>query len=320
MRVAVEAPVRLHLGFYRRCSPLSGLRLGGVGVAADLEGLTTRVVLDADSAAGDKLRVEAPSSCLKDALEAAQRAAGLYRVGGRLRVVDCLPRHVGLGSTTQLVASIYAAFGAAVGVDVEEAVMASGRGRFSGVGVGVFLRGGLVADTGLKPGTHVARPMAWSWPPPWGIVVAIPRVEQSKLVAEGPEEDATMEAVLGSNKCSLHNSYAVLLDAVFAGAAMADFELFVQGVELLEEATAELFGEKQGGAYCCSEAEEAARALRSIGARGVGQSSWGPTVYGFFPSRGSAVAAAARLRSILPNAFVAAGAIRRQGATIKLSL
>jgi len=312
--VRVEAPARLHLGFYRLCSPLAPIRLGGVGVAVDLEELATIVELEV----GEELAVSAPPQCLQEVEAAARAAARRYSVRGRVSVEQCLPRHVGLGSTTQLVLSVYAAFAAAVGASLEDAAAASGRGFYSGVGVGVFLRGGLVVDTGVLEGRATAYPMTWTWPPRWGVVVAVPDVDRGRLVPEGQKEAMSLESVLGEPGCGDTEGYVILLDTVLAGAALGDYSLFTRGIEFLEKHTARIFaGQQGGGAFCCPESEEAAEALRGIGARGVGQSSWGPTVYGFFPDTSSAVTAAAQLRGILGGGYrVAAGAVRRSGARL----
>jgi len=314
-----ETGARLHLGFYRLCRGVSGLVLGGVGLAVDLEGVATRVVFEPREGG---IEVTAPEACLSDAEEAATAASRRYGVTGRLVVERCIPRHVGLGSTTQLVLAIHAVVARAAGVEDLEAVVGSaGRGFYSGVGAGVFLRGGLVIDAGLRGGGRASRPMAWAWPPSsWGLVVVVPSVEPRRLMAEDALEDEAMRGVLaglppGPGACA--EPYSALLDLLLPGAALPSFDMFVAGVEALEAAAARLFGGAQGGAMCCSEAEAAAAALRGVGARGVGQSSWGPSVYGFFSSRGAAARAAAVLRRRLGGGFrVLAGAVRRRGATL----
>ena len=99
--VTVETGARLHLGFYGLCRS-SGLMLGGVGLAVD--GVGYRVTV----AAAEKLAVK---GCQRELVASiALEAARLYELPGlRVAVERCIPRHVGLGSTTQLTLSIHAA-------------------------------------------------------------------------------------------------------------------------------------------------------------------------------------------------------------------
>jgi len=296
-RVVIETGARLHLGFYRLCA-LGNRLLGGVGLAVEGAHEPVGVLLEA-ARTGSKPVAEGCDSeraqaFLEEAVSRFKLPSGIY-----VRLHRCLPRHVGLGSTTQLALAIYSAVAALAGLSVETAVHAASRSRFSGVGTGVFLYGGLVVDAGSRDG--VARPMLWgSVPERWGIVAVIPRTDWR--VEEGPGEVEAIESVVRSlpsgDEC--RRAYPVVLDMLAPGAAEGDFELFVKGVELLERKAAEAFSGSQGGAFCCPEAEEAAKALRGSGARGVGQSSWGPLVYGFYPSIEDAELAAARISRLLP--------------------
>ena len=95
-------------------------------------------------------------------------------------------------------------------------------------------------------------------------------------------------------------AYRLVLRRLLPGAALGDFNAFVEALEALEVLTASVFsGAQGGGLFCCPEAAEAARLLRGAGARGVGQSSWGPLVYGFYPSPARARAAVHLLRHLL---------------------
>jgi beta-ribofuranosylaminobenzene 5'-phosphate synthase len=318
MRVLVETGARLHLGFYRPFVR-GGRVLGGLGLGIDADGLSVRLVAVPSSS----IRVESPEACRSTALEAARRASRSFSLRGMIvRVEECLPRHRGLGSTTQLVLAVYAAAAALAGGSVEEAVERAGRGFYSGVGSGVFLRGGLVVDAGAPLGSARPRPAAWAYPPrDWGIVVAVP--EAGPRVMEGPREGRLIEeAVARVDPRACLRGYAALLDMVLPGAAEANFELFTRGLEEIEAATAAAFAGQQGGGMCCRESEEAALLLRRLGARGVGQSSWGPAVYGFFPSVSLASSAAERLSLLLRRGGVSASVFvarpRLRGAVVRL--
>ncbi len=294
-RVRVETGARLHLGFYRPCRR-AGRFLGGLGIGIEAAGLHTRVYAERSHT----LTVEAPTECLDDAERAAHEASMRLRArGARVVVEECLPRHVGLGSTTQLVLAVYAAIAALHQRSIEEAARLAARGPYSGVGTGVFLRGGLVIDAGVSVGERAAPAAYAPVPPDWGLVVIVPIVEGSRLVPEGPTESSLLDRVRGVDQRLCLQGYVALLDMVLPGAAEADFDLFVSGLEVIEEVTGRAFASTQGGSMCCEESFRAALLLRSLGARAVGQSSWGPSVYGFFPTRAAAAAAAARARSLM---------------------
>ncbi|NOZ89159.1 MAG: hypothetical protein GXO15_04455 [Crenarchaeota archaeon] len=297
-RVVVETGGRVHLGFYRPCAA-GGWVLGGVGVAVD--GVGFRVAAErADTISVEGCDVDR----LRAAAEAAARSFGLR--GLRVHADTCIPRHVGLGSTTQLWLAVHTAAAVLAGKGVEEAVKAAGRSRLSGVGVGVFLWGGLVADTGLRggrPGT--VAPMTWTpLPREWTILAVLPRVEGWR-VEEGAEEEATvLQAALRAGGGGCSRAVEALVSKVYPGAATGDFDLFTEGLEDIEAATAAAFsGSQPGGAYCCSETRLAAEELRRAGGRAVGQSSWGPLAYAWYPTLGEAEEAAERLRRRLPRGW-----------------
>ena len=76
---------------------------------------------------------------------------------------------------------------------------------------------------------------------------------------------------------------------------------FWQLMELLESymgLAAELFAGQQGGQYNGAEVARAALHAQQVGLRGVGQSSWGPTVFGFAAAHAAAEQAAEALRAL----------------------
>jgi len=314
MRAVVEAPARIHLGFHSPCRS-GGRVLGGLGVAAKAPGLGVRVVVERSG--GGLAAFGCDAARAGEALREAVERLGLGR-GYRVYVEECLPRHVGLGSTTQLVLSVYAGLAALEGIDVEEAVEAAGRGPYSGVGTGVFLRGGLVVDAGARAGEARARPALYArLPRRWRLVVVLP-LSAPRGRPEGAAEDSAMHALPGSGSPACLRARRAFLEKLLPGVAEGDFEAFVEALEYIEAATAEAFAPEQGGLFCCEESMEAAEALKNLGARGVGQSSWGPAVYGFFPSLRPALRAALALAARLPRVRVYVAAVASAGARVAL--
>ncbi|RLG71632.1 MAG: hypothetical protein DRO08_04445, partial [Thermoprotei archaeon] len=97
-KVTVETAARLHLGFYNIMS--ENIAYGSLGVAINYPKVKVSVLRSR------KVRVENKTS-MKYVEEQAYRVInmlGSYNV--KVVVKDAVPRHVGLGSTTQLMLSI----------------------------------------------------------------------------------------------------------------------------------------------------------------------------------------------------------------------
>ncbi len=249
---------------------------GSVGLAVD--GVGYRIVVEESSSVRvEGCQVARFHEILREALE----KLNLEGVAVKLRAERCIPEHRGFGSTTQAKLAVYTALAEIAGIDYDVYKLArlAGRGRVSGIGIGAFAYGGFLVDTGKRVGREddIPRIMARvELPEDWAIVYMTPltgwRVgEESEIVYQG---SVSME------------EHCELLDTVFdwllPAAVEKDFDAFTSALEALEARMASYFSRAQGGAFCCKEAEEAARALRQAGGRGVGQSSWGPTVYAFF--------------------------------------
>src|SRR6056297_2859413 len=135
----VAAGARLHFGFQNLS--LAHQRLyGSLGVALD----SPEAEVIADPA-------ETVRCSHDDAREYVRRAVELLDVpGADVTVERTLPRHVGLGSGTQLALAVLAAVARASdrAARVRERAPALGRGGRSGVGVAAFEGGGFVLDAG----------------------------------------------------------------------------------------------------------------------------------------------------------------------------
>ncbi|MDY7082174.1 MAG: GHMP kinase, partial [Halobacteria archaeon] len=139
----VETSARLHFGFANLS--LARKRLyGGLGVAID----RPRTVVRAESSS--ELEVITTTNA-KEARNYAERAVELLGVeGASVEIEREIPRHVGLGSGTQLALAVVTAIAGAhdIEIDARQHAPSLGRGGRSGVGVATFERGGFVLDAG----------------------------------------------------------------------------------------------------------------------------------------------------------------------------
>ncbi|WP_248517027.1 beta-ribofuranosylaminobenzene 5'-phosphate synthase family protein [Salinarchaeum laminariae] len=298
----VSAGARLHVGF---CNlSLAHERLyGGIGVAL----AEPRVTVTAEPA--DDVRAKSAAGGDPDPLAAeyASLAVDLLDVpGAGVTVDERLPRHVGLGSGTQLALAVYAAIARAhdLDVDVRAAAPDLGRGGRSGIGVASFQRGGFVVDGGHPTARFTTeRPARGEWtvppivarhelPEDWRFVLAIPDVTASgdqsadgdrnvNRGRHGDDEDAAMRTVVESATPAVADQVsAVLTRRLLPAAAQGDRAAFGSAIAEIERLNGSWYADAQGGVFRppAGAIVESLQTADAIDA--VGQSSWGPTVYG----------------------------------------
>ncbi|WP_136601026.1 beta-ribofuranosylaminobenzene 5'-phosphate synthase family protein [Salinigranum halophilum] len=281
MDVRVSTGGRLHFGFTNLS--LSHERLyGGLGVALG----EPRTVVSAAPAEG--VDCDDP-----DAHEYARRAVSLLDVpGARVRVDRRLPRHIGIGSGTQLALSTLSAVARAHGVEpsVRRFAPELGRGGRSGVGVATFERGGFVVDAGHPTARFTtARPADGDWTVPpvaaahslpdhWRFLLVFPDLDSGR---SGEAEDASMRAVVERADPTLSNRIAgVLTRQVLPAVATGNAERFGSAVEEVGRLNGAWYADEQGGTYRPPVGQLVATLSETASVFGAGQSSWGPAVYG----------------------------------------
>ena len=94
-----------------------------------------------------------------------------------------------------------------------------------------------------------------------------------------------------------------------------DFEAFCGHLEDYLNLASQLFGPIQGGEFNGLELQRLGQAMRQCGLRAVGQSSWGPTLFGFAPDQQTADSMNVHLRVNMPDIDTTITAARNRGAT-----
>lgn len=309
--VFVETAGRLHLGVLDLRGAL-GRRFGGLGAAAPAPTL----LLSAEQAP----TLEAEGEDADRALAHARRFLAHHdcRGGARVRVHRALPAHVGLGSGTQLALATARALAELHGLptDAPSLARAVGRGRRSAVGTWTFAGGGLVVEGGRRPEGADAAPLVARLPFPesWRCVVAIPDAapgvsgdDEARAFAQLPAPDAAEVA---------HVSHLVLM-ALLPALAEGDLPAFGAALSEVQRVTGGWWAPAQGGAFAPGASAALVAAMAAWGAHGVGQSSWGPTVYGIADGERAGAVLAARARDALGGAGrVYEGPFRREGARV----
>ena len=92
-----------------------------------------------------------------------------------------------------------------------------------------------------------------------------------------------------------------LFEILVPAARRGDFSVFSDSVYRYGTMAGQLFMACQGGPFASSEIARRVKWIRDSGVLGVGQSSWGPTIYCWFPDAESASRFAVRFQTAFVN-------------------
>jgi beta-ribofuranosylaminobenzene 5'-phosphate synthase len=320
MKVEISAPARLHLG------DLDPFALGRFGYAPILAIDEPRTIVEA----------EAANSLVLHGEEA--EAAGTYghRIleafklkGAEITIKKTSPRHSGFGSTTQLCLAIGVAVTRVYGLNPTLFELVRALKYTSTGGIYTFQKGGFVVSGGfrVKPDEKIflrdeplMPPLIFrsDFPDSWKFVIVRPKEAPKSPDAE-VEEQAFKELQRHKAPSDLtHRAYFLLAskllpaliekDAVAFGAALTEIQVVVGRTYLPVQ-----------GSIFNPASQWLIPIIEESGAIGIGQSSWGPTLYGFTDS----VQAAERIRKNIDEeakgkAFVSTVGADNNGARIRI--
>jgi beta-ribofuranosylaminobenzene 5'-phosphate synthase len=299
--IRVVAPSRLHFGLFR--VPVAGEAegaarvFGGVGLMIEQPGVVV-TVRRADSWQFEgTLASRAQVFATRFPLALSEQGRQPFQV----LVERCPAEHTGLGVGTQLGLAVAKALAVASGQpEIASPALAAmiGRGERSAIGVHGFDRGGLLVDAGKRPGDSVSPLLAHvTLPSEWRVVVFAPSA--AGRWHGDDERSAFATASAGSPDALRQIAEGVIVPAAERG----DLVVFGEAVYEFNRRAGEPFAIAQGGVYASAEAERLIAELRELGVRGVGQSSWGPTVFAVVGDSDAALSLVRRFRGRVP-AFV----------------
>ena len=309
--VFVEAPARLHFGVLDLRGSL-GRWFGGIGTAAPAPTL----LVSAERAA--VLEVQGEDSDRASVFASRFLTHHGIRDGARVRVHRALPAHSGLGSGTQLALAVARALAELhdVSTDAPSLARAVRRGRRSAIGTWIFAAGGLVVEGGRRPDRDECGPLLarLPFPPAWRCVVAVPNAPPG--ISGGAEEEAFAQLPAPSAREVERVSHVVLM-ALLPALAEADLGTFGAALTEIQEITGRWFAPVQGGTFAAGASEHLVRRMAGWGASGVGQSSWGPAVYGIVDGVEAGRRLAERVREAMgATGTVYEGPFRTSGARV----
>jgi beta-RFAP synthase len=281
MRVTVRAPARLHFGFIDLDGSM-GRMFGSIGLAIG----EPKIILEVGAA--DRFSVEGDEDGRAATLAGRFLRHYEIREGVHISIKEMIPAHVGLGSGTQLALSIATALARlfSIEADVRELASVMGRGKRSGIGVAAFDRGGFIVDGGQQVAAtdHARNPdspphviIRHPFPEDWTFVVAIPNVGRGLA---GDAEGRAFRRLSARHTGGTGRLSRVILMQMLPALVERDPAAFGQSLTTIQRIVGSWFRPVQGGTFASPLGARIARAMARAGALGVGQSSWGPTIYG----------------------------------------
>ena len=288
--IVVTAPARLHLGMLDPAG-IGARQFGGIGVGVE----SPRVVVGVRPRSGEEVIAHGAQAERAATFARCARAALGHRGGVEVDVREAIPPHIGLGSGTKLGLAIARGVAELAGIQATPAELAdaSGRGARSSVGCWTFASPGLVVEAGVRGGGSISPLVARHlMPERWRCVLALP------LGGEGLSGDAEErffsrlhEQAAGEPRVS-----RLLLTALLPGLVTGDIDEFGAALTEIQREIGSMFAAQQGGVFH-PRAAPVVDALLALGVGAVGQSSWGPSVYGIVECPERAADVADRLRA-----------------------
>jgi beta-ribofuranosylaminobenzene 5'-phosphate synthase len=311
--IFIEASARLHFGVLDLRGAL-GRRFGGLGAAVPQPSLLL------EAAPASKLSAEGEDA--DRATEFARRFLRHHGLSGgaRLRIHRAIPAHSGLGSGTQLGLAVARAlsevYGTPAAADPAELARAVSRGERSAIGTWTFARGGFIVEGGRRVGAHEIAPLLVRLPMPaaWRCVVAVPRGEPG---LSGDAESAAFRRLPLPHEGEVERVSHIVLMQLLPALVEHDLPAFGSALTAVQRITGAWFAPEQGGIFAPGPTAMLVARMSEWGAAGVGQSSWGPAVYGLVDSESASAKLASRVRELLGgDGRVFEGAFANSGARL----
>lgn len=279
--ITVTAPSRLHFGMFSFGVPTLR-QYGGVGVMIDQDCTEIRIAEAADFECfgPDAERIQQTLATVR------ATAWGRTLRACRIEVTSSPPAHVGLGSGTQLSLAVVAglrAFTNQPPLDVVELAQTAGRAKRSAVGLYGFVHGGLIAEAGRLPHDAVSPLIAAiQLPADWRFVLIAPR---GGVGLSGESERAAFAALPSVPPSLTEELCRIALLDLIPSARSGDFAGFAEAVYRFGYGAGQCFKSHQSGAYATELLAALVARIRAAGIAGVGQSSWGPTLFTLHPTQ-----------------------------------
>jgi len=316
--ISVTAPSRLHFGLFGLAGE-EGRMFGGVGAMVDRPALQLRVSSAADFGCTGPL-----GERVRGFAERWARSCSLSRpLNCLIEVLEAPPNHVGLGVGTQLGLAVAAGLSAFAGLPAagpQELAMSVGRAQRSAIGTFGFVMGGLIVERGKLPGEPVsALDCRLDLPEKWRFVLLRPTGWQG---LSGEQEEQAIGELPRVSRELTERLIGIARDGLVPAVATESFPQFAETLYEFGRLSGSMFAARQGGPYNGLVLARLIDWLRGRGFPGVGQSSWGPTLFAAVPDMETAKGLADLLQQEQPEGplEVTISAPNNRGAIVQSAL
>jgi beta-ribofuranosylaminobenzene 5'-phosphate synthase len=281
IRVRIRAPSRLHFGLLG-WNPQSTRQFGGIGLMVESPGVeltaepATEWAIDGTLAPRVRQVIEH--------LRIVGHEEGIVLKPLRIRIHTAPPEHVGLGVGTQLSLAVTRSvlyFASVTDPSLDLLARLAGRGARSGIGVHGFYRGGLLVDGGRKPEGGIPPLLCRIlFPEEWSVLIVRP---DSQRGLHGPDELQAFAALPPIPPEVIDYLCRIVLLGILPAVLERDLPAFGAAVSELNARVGACFAPVQGGPYASPRAPAILAEMTNLGLVGIGQTSWGPSLFGFAP-------------------------------------
>ena len=276
--ITVQTGARLHFGLLA-VQAASGRNFGGVGLMVDSPGCVLSVdPSERDECLGEP-EIAARLTAWRD--EYRRRCPAEHRPPVcRIRLAQAIPSHSGLGSGTQTSLALATALARLSGeaiVTASELAHRVGRGARSALGIHGFEQGGLLVEGGKRQSDEISPLVArLDFPSEWRVLLVMPNDRRG---LSGDAERAAFARLTPMPTSLTEALCRIVLMELLPAVASADFSSAAAALQEFGQLNGSHFAPVQGGVFADPQMAELAKWLADQGCAGVGQSSWGPTLW-----------------------------------------
>lgn len=281
--VVVTTGSRLHFGLFA-FGRTAGRQYGGVGAMVAQPTVQLRLTPGrADQCSGPL------AERVAEYLAAVRQAWPWAAAPVHASILHAPPDHVGLGTGTQVGLAVAAGISALFDQPIPDAGKLSqvvGRAKRSAIGTYGFLQGGLLLESG-KSSSYELSPLAArvELPDAWRFLIVRPRAARGLSGAAESQAFAELPPVPPDVEDELRG---IATDQLLPAAQQADFSAFTSVLRHYSRLAGNCYAPYQGGIFANKSVARIADHLEAFGAQGVGQSSWGPSLFALVPEERAA--------------------------------
>ena len=277
--IEVRTPCRLHFGLLA-LDPDQERQFGGTGLMIKAPDIAVALRPESTFCATGPRCDQAVIFARRFAQSALDAGITPPIAGAAIRVTRCPRAHAGLGTGTQLAMAVGQAMAACFCPDeigASRIAAMVGRGARSAIGAHGFASGGFIVEGGKRCADDLSPClMRIAFPEAWHLVLIMPRALEG---ISGKREFAAFDRIGPIARSETAELCRQVLLGLAPALHEADFQGFSETLYELQQRVGRCFASVQGGVYADPQLEAIVNFIRQRGVRGVGQSSWGPTLY-----------------------------------------